>query len=422
MRPKRGAASAVVLSCVLIAGGARAQAENVGEARTYFNAGAQAYEAGQFPAAIQAFERAYQLAPREAIIFTIGQAHRRQYYIDKNPAHLKAAIERYRDYLKRVPEGGRRADAAEALAELEPIAARVDSAVGDTEPGAAVQPAARQTRVMVTSPTPNARVSLNGATPASLPLIAEVAKGKHRVKVAAPGFFDEERELQAAEGGILALDITLREQPGKLDIAVEEDAEITVDGRLVGLTPLSRPIELPAGRHLVAVLKNGRTGFTKEVRIERGKSQRLDVKLESTGQRLAANVLFVSSAGALLTGGVFTVLAIRQEGDAKDIRDEAGEANIDREQLVAYNDALDRRDDYRRAAFLSFGASAALGATGFLLYSFDQPSLRDVRGLELTPEPVNDQAPEQRTEPTMELGAAPVWSPEMAGAAVVGRF
>ncbi len=407
--------AAAALSLVLVS--TAAVADNVTQARTYFNAGAQAYEAGQFLAAIQAFEQAYAIAPRDAIVFTIGQAYRRQYYIDKNPAHLREAIDRYRDYLRGVAEGGRRADAAQALAELEPIAARLAA----TEEGlSGASPAAsRETRLMITSPTEGATISLDGKPPADLPLIAKVPKGKHRIVVSAPGYFDEVRDVEAVQGSMLALDLALREKPGALYIVVEPDAQISVDGRLVGASPLSAPLELPAGDHLVAVMKNGRVGYSVEVDLERGKKRRLIVDLESTGQRVASNVLFVGSAGALITGGVFTALAIGQENKAQNIEAEVESDNISGARLREYNDTIDRRDDYRMAAGVSFGATIALGATGLLLYSFDQPSLSQASGQERKSRPTTETSP---SEPSMDFGMSPVWSPGWAGVSAAGRF
>jgi len=103
---------------------------NVDQAKTFFTAGAQAYERGDFLGAIQAFERAYQLAPRPAILFSIAQAYRRQYYIDKKPEPLKSAVANYRKYLEQAPDGNRRADAAQALAELGPAADRLSGEGG----------------------------------------------------------------------------------------------------------------------------------------------------------------------------------------------------------------------------------------------------------------------------------------------------
>src|SRR5262249_49982115 len=64
---------------------ASGRADDVEQAKNYFNAGATAYAAGQFVAAAQAFDQAYKLAPRPAILFSMAQAERRQYVIDSRP-------------------------------------------------------------------------------------------------------------------------------------------------------------------------------------------------------------------------------------------------------------------------------------------------------------------------------------------------
>src|SRR5258706_11656922 len=78
---------------------ARAQAApapaEAADARLYFNAGARAYAAGKYPAAIRAFEEAYRIEPRPGLVFSIAQAYRRQYFIDKAKQNLVEAIEHY---------------------------------------------------------------------------------------------------------------------------------------------------------------------------------------------------------------------------------------------------------------------------------------------------------------------------------------
>lgn len=64
---------------------APASADDVEQAKTLFNAGAQAFNVGKFSAAIQAFDAAYALAPRPAILFSLAQAQRRQYFVDRSP-------------------------------------------------------------------------------------------------------------------------------------------------------------------------------------------------------------------------------------------------------------------------------------------------------------------------------------------------
>ncbi|MEO6575926.1 MAG: hypothetical protein ABIP89_18885, partial [Polyangiaceae bacterium] len=99
-------------------------AQDIEHAKRLFSAGAAAYASGQFSAAIQAFEEANKIIPKPAIVFSIAQAHKRQYAIDRNPEHLRAAIQNYRAYIEQVPQGGRRADAAQSLGELEQMETR----------------------------------------------------------------------------------------------------------------------------------------------------------------------------------------------------------------------------------------------------------------------------------------------------------
>ncbi|MEZ4228177.1 MAG: PEGA domain-containing protein [Polyangiaceae bacterium] len=401
-----------------------ALAEDVQKARTYFNAGAQAYEAGEYLAAIQAFDQAYKYSPRPAILFSAAQAYRRQYFIDKNAQHLQLAIKNYRSYLSKVAEGGRRADAAQALSELEPIAARLAaSATIDPEnPEApAPQPPApivQKTRLMVSSQTKGTQVTLDGGAAKQAPLIAEVKPGKHKVKLSAPGYFPEEREVQAADGGIVAVDVRLRPQPAKLRIEAENGAEVRVDGRPVGVTPMS-PIELDAGVHLITVSRTGREPFSKELDLSRGEQRTLEVDLGVTTQRTVSYAVLGTGVAGILTGGVFTFLALRQESKAQDISDSRSTGNITRAQLLEYDDHVQKRDDFRTASIVAYGAGALLTATSVLLMAFDDPKVtldpRERGPKKATPE-------EDAPSPAMEMSAAPFWAPGTLGGALHGRF
>src|SRR6187399_1040248 len=103
---------AVVL--VLASLAAPARADTMSDAKNFFKAGAAAYTAGDYLAAIQALDAAYRLTPLPGVAFSLAQAERRQYFVSREPAHLVRAIELYRVYLKQVASGGRRADATDA--------------------------------------------------------------------------------------------------------------------------------------------------------------------------------------------------------------------------------------------------------------------------------------------------------------------
>lgn len=292
----------------VLAASASFAADTVDQARTLFNAGAQAYEAGQFVAAAQAFEQAYKLSPRAGILFSMAQAWKRQYFIDREPANLQRAVKLYRDYLGQVDQGGRRADAAQALAELEPLAAKASTGPAAAPP----PPAAPQTRVMVSSQNEGARVSLDGAAEVAAPLIVEVKPGQHTVRVVAPGHFPEERKVAAAEGAVLALDLALREKPARLSFTGPAGAEVSVDGRLMGRTPFIAPVEIEPGQHLIVVSRNGHRPLVQELELGRDEAREIRYSLPSTGQRTASWGMFATAGAGLVAGGIFTGLAINR--------------------------------------------------------------------------------------------------------------
>src|SRR5262249_10580393 len=125
MRRAAHLGATALLAGLLSLQGAALAADPVAEAKTYYDAGVRAYAAAQYAVAIEAFTEAYRLAPRESVLFSLAQAERRQYTVDRNQKHLRDAIAHFRQYLDAVPEGGRRADSVEALGELEAIASRL---------------------------------------------------------------------------------------------------------------------------------------------------------------------------------------------------------------------------------------------------------------------------------------------------------
>src|SRR5262245_22479582 len=103
---------------------ARAQSrQDLERAKASFQAGATAYAVGEYLAAIQALEAAYAITPSPAIAFSLAQAERRQYFVGHERPHLDRAIALFRQYVDQVPSAGRRADALDALSQLEPLAA-----------------------------------------------------------------------------------------------------------------------------------------------------------------------------------------------------------------------------------------------------------------------------------------------------------
>ncbi|APR77708.1 TonB-dependent receptor [Minicystis rosea] len=391
------------------------------QAKTMFNVGAAAYESGKYPAAIQAFTEAYRLSPRPGILFSIAQAYRRQFTADKQAANLRAAIKHYREYIAKVEQGGRRAEAVQALSELEPMAERLGSS-GDAAPATPAAPERRApTQLMVSAQTKEATITLDGGKPLEAPLIAEVKAGKHRIHLEAPGFFPEEREVQAAEGGVVALDIAMRERPGLLTVVSRDGADVSIDGRLVATTPLARAIEVPPGRHFVAVTRRGYKAFTDEIDLGRGEERRVDAHIELTKQRIGAYVLMGVGAATALGGGGVAALAIHEQQEAQTLdQKRMAKGGLTSDELEQYKSHQRRRDELRGAAAVAFGGAIVLGGTAVLMAIFDQPTIEKAH---------RDSAPSSGSpSPTpakdrpMEMSAVPLIGPGFYGMSLSGSF
>lgn len=377
-----------------------ARAGNIEEAKALFLAGASAYEQHNYLGAIRAFEGAQKLAPRAANVFSLAQAHRRQFYVDGNAAHEKAAIDLFREYVKDVPEGGRHEDAMRALQELGALAPQQDVASVSIN----------------SSGTPGARVSLDRAAPVPAPLIGPVSPGKHHAGISADGFVTEERDVTAVNGQIVALDVPLKERLARITLDAPPGAAVAVDGRPVGDTPLRTPLELPSGTHLVSVAKNGHEAFVRDVELARGDERRLDARLPATRQRSIAIGMLVSSAVVVVGAATCTVFAAYWLGQANSVLSEQRTQVITLDDVARYDDARGMRNDFLIAAGIAFGTAGLLAATGLVLYVFDKPDTTGdaARGNE-------KPKPEKKSVPG-DLAVSPLVSPHVLGLTAQVRF
>ncbi len=394
-----------------------AYAQNIQQAKELFEAGAQYYANGQYAAAIQAFEEANKIVPKPAIEFSIAQAHRRQYFLDKNPDHLNAAIRMYQDY---VAQGGgaRSADAAQALEELQTIANRMSA---DEKAQMAKAPQKEPPRIMVMSQTQGAQVTLDSKLTKPVPYGPDVTAGKHHVHVFAPGFFDYDQDVQAFENTVTPVNAELREKPARLTLDAPVNATVSIDGRFAGNTPLPSAIQLAGGRHLVVVTKNGHKAFTHELDLKRDERRTLTVRLDDSGQRVVADSLFISAAGAAMVGVVFTAVALVEQGNANTLNDRRGSSVFTVQDADDYDFYKSARNRWATVAGVAYGVSAASLLTGVVFYAFDQPVV-NLPPERLDDNPTPSRKDERPTGEPLEMGMAPLAGPNVAGAMFYGRF
>ncbi|WP_437303930.1 PEGA domain-containing protein [Sorangium sp. So ce388] len=409
----------MALAATALAPRAASAEEDIEQAKALFNAGAQAYAATRYRDAVQSFEAAYRKAPRPALLFSLAQAYRRLYVVEQSPEALRAAIANYRRYLEEVPRGGRRADATEALSELGVITARLEasapsSPAAPAAPEAALPDARPRTRINVTSPTAGARVSIDGRAPVEVPLMAEVQPGKHRIKITADGHIDEEREVVAIEGDVLGIDRELRERPALLQVKAPDGAQVTLDGRFVGTTPLPL-IQVAPGKRFFVATKNGHKPFSRELSLRRGERRVIEVDLSSSFQRKMSYGLVAVGVLSAAVGVLTLSASLAEEEKAREIEEKRGQQGISEEELGQYRAHLDTRDELANATTGLFGTATAFALGGFVFYAFDAP----------TPPPLparTDPTPARTGGPMLELSAAPILGPGLGGAGLVGRF
>ncbi|MCW5805548.1 MAG: carboxypeptidase regulatory-like domain-containing protein [Deltaproteobacteria bacterium] len=376
-----------VVGLVALAGVAGADDKALGkEGERYFRAGAKAYAAQSFAAAVANFEEAYRALGMPEIAFSLAQAYRRLYRVDPKPLHVQRAVELYRVYLDKVKTGGRVGDAADNLGEMEReldrlklrgVAVREDrtertrlgvnvSLGGDGGEAAALREVGDATGDAMKGVV----VTVDGKQVEPFALI-DVEPGEHAVAVTAEGYFPVEKKQRAVAGAPALVEIALQPRPAKVSIRTLAGAAVTVDGRRA-----STELALDAGRHLVAVAHRGRVPFERELVVVRGQELTLDAPLPMTGRRRAVPWV-LGTAGALAAGAIASgTVAFVADGRASDLDARIARGNQPPSVRADFDAEVSRRNDFRTSGLVLGGSAIVLGAVGAFLYYFDHPPTR----------------------------------------------
>ncbi|HWN72059.1 MAG TPA: PEGA domain-containing protein [Haliangium sp.] len=374
------ALAAAVLGASSVAHADEPSAKDRREARRLFRAGEQAYHAGKYGLAADAFEAAYAILPAPQIAFSTAQAQRLQYFVDKDVKRLARAVELFRLYLEKTPEGAQRDIAVTHLSEIEPMLQRMEEAANrlTARPGDAGRAPARPAEVMLTSPVPGAQGSIAG-TSGALPLKVEVEPGRYEATVTAEGYAAGTKTVDAVAGRFFVVEVPLRPIPARVSVATADGATVMIDGRAAAGTPLRAPVELAAGSYALAVRKRGHRLWSRDIEVERGQNMAVDVELRRTRQRMLSYGVF-ALGGVVLAGGVLINLHAASEGsEASKLEEQYQDVGFTREQLAAYEQHRDERNRAVLGAFVLYGTAVAAGAGGFLLYWLDLPDVARVR-------------------------------------------
>ncbi|MDH3217659.1 MAG: protein kinase [Candidatus Krumholzibacteria bacterium] len=116
-----------------------------------------------------------------------------------------------------------------------------------------------------------------GDTPPALRV--ELVHGPHSIECRNPAFTAYHETIHITAGELSTRNIVLTKLTGHIRVSTTAGAEIYVDGVLVGVTPLTKAIELEAGTHQVTVRKVGYHVWDNQIAVDADQTMPLDITL-----------------------------------------------------------------------------------------------------------------------------------------------
>lgn len=160
--------------------------------------------------------------------------------------------------------------------------------------------------VRVLSDAPGSRVYIDGAEMGPAPVdIKDVKPGEHIIQVKAPNFQPAEKRITVIAGGspqVVKFDLAAeaaRDQGTLKVISTLPDAEVVIDGAVVGKAPQER--KLPAGKHPIMVRLQGYKPYEETVNITPGQTVTVTADLKGVGR---LRILSSPSGATVLINGL----------------------------------------------------------------------------------------------------------------------
>jgi hypothetical protein len=364
--------------------GLRAEEDARAQATQHFRRGVELFQAGEFEPALVEFDTAYRLRNHYPILLNMAYCYREM-------GRIGDAIEHFERFLS---EGGtevpraRRATVEEELQRLRallvpltievnmpgasirvdgrdvgasPLAdpvlvragavhtveARLDGYRTATREVAAAEGAPpppvvleleslrRTGRLAVEATVEGAQVFLDARLLGPAPWSGEVDAGHHAVEVRAERYQTARQEVDVAAGGEVALEMEMRTEGQPAQLLVDADVEgatVLLDGRQVGVTPLTLS-DLPSGIHRLRVEREGYAAFDGDVTLTEGRASTARLELDETEGGISS-AWFWAGLGLTLATGIGSVvtglLTVRTDTEADDhVRDVATGINTD---------------------------------------------------------------------------------------------
>ena len=357
---KRLVLTSILLSLALLP--VRGECQPLEEAEAKNALARAAYDRHDFKTALALFKEAFSLRPSERYLYNSAKACLRL-------EDREGAVYYYERYLSLKPGASDRAKVEEELARLRTELKErgmVEIVFSSTPEGALVSMAPERRTEMAT-------------TPGSMFL----APGSYVFTFIKEGYLPVTKTARAVDGATeparLEAGLEKIATDGFLKISCNEDgAEVTIAGKPAGVTPLEK-VTVPAGEHVVRVVKRDFDPFESKVTVKVGKSSNLKVELKASANGDGRNgggfpwktaAFYTSIAGATVAaaGGVVFALGSSEMSNA----DEAYDPKIDGPDAYQtyrrdYEAGADKVEVGSWLLFAGAGVAAGAAAAYFLL-------------------------------------------------------
>jgi len=232
---------------------------NKAQAAQRFDRGLQLFNEGDNAGALAEFKQTYALMPNPIVLFNIGLV----YAAMSRPVDAVDALTAVVDSATLSPEQRERAQ--KTLADQQQ----------------------RIGRISVTTVPVGARIDVDGVEVARTPLTAplRVAEGSHVIGAVAEGYAHARKEIIVAGNADASVNFELvlgaAKRPANLTIRSRiVDAEVLIDDKSIGKTPLASSLAVPAGQHTVELRRAGYQSAKQLVEV--GESSIAEVTLDLT--------------------------------------------------------------------------------------------------------------------------------------------
>lgn len=177
--------------------------------------------------------------------------------------------------------------------------------------------------LVVMSLTNGATVEVDGKVIGTIPLGESLVllPGTHTLKMTKRGFTEYTETFEVKPGEPVTIEYDLLPYAGLVKITTAEPgATVKIDGKVEGVTPFDR--DVPAGRKLITISREGFYDEVRELDIRAGESYVVDVQLRlmkkkvpDTGEAFYETWWFWTLVGVAGAGATAAIVAGTAEGD-----------------------------------------------------------------------------------------------------------